>query len=317
MAPIAYPNNPWGFYVQGNNINGSGKIEVDFARAKDDGASFVVIRASDAAQIQEGAFNDPRKYGDPSAHANLQKAYDNGLIPIFWHGLRSKPDTYSVDWKTPGAGLQYRSLAHMLKSSVQGVAIAMRHINDDTDGNHAEALRGFMTVLSIMGVDQPKVIAMSSKFWEYGSGSVGNIIGQPDFPHIVLVMDAIQGVPTPEEPEGRTKPPRPGSLAGNESIMWAHKYFLDYSTNGMASIRIVYLGNEGQLLERFGTPKHWDAAPVIVPPVDPPGPEDPPVIPDPITPPAASYDELISALDDICLELTEINANICEAWRLD
>ena len=297
-ANMAYENLPKGFYVEDG-------INVDFAKAKRLGYKFCIARAADCDQISDGSPYDPSNYVDLAFADNVQKAHDNGLLLGAYYRLGVVPNVHAVDWKTPGNGLQYQALAHALKNKTYQFIVISLPRNDNTDTNMCEMLKQFIGVIqTCMGrTTPPIVVATTPDVWQYGSKSIENFIGQPNFPHAVMVMNSM------------SKFLSPGNLPTSNNVMWSYDYSKEISLNNVPSLLVRFIGSLAGLLERFGTPINFDYIPEEPSVPEEPTPTDPPVTPTP-TPTPSDPPSVVPTVDLIAA-IDRLNATIREACRLD
>lgn len=247
---------PWGFYAEEG-------IGIDFAKAKRLGAKFAILRAADCDQLtQYGSPYDPSNYVDRAFHSNLQKAYDNGLVKGALYRLGVVPNVHAVDWKTPGAGMQWKSLWYAIGGRKVDFIVISLPRKDNTDTNMNEYLLQFIGVINTMYEQMnipplPIVIATTKSVWEYGSRAIENTIGQPDSKYPVFILA------DPENPaEDKFKPSAtPGNLNTSNMMIWMQGYFNDSFVTENTSMFLRWWGSEADMLEKFGTPDNYDYIP--------------------------------------------------------
>jgi len=236
-----YDNLPKGFYVD------SESGEVNFAKAKELGYKFCLARAADCDQLVEGSWNNASNYVDQKFAEHVQKAYDNGLILGALYRLGTTTD-HAVDWKSPGNGLQAQALKKALENKTYHFIVITVPTVNNTDGNMKDYLFNFLNVCSEVFPKVPLAVGTSPDVWGYGNKQIENFIGQEDFPHTVVVLGS------------RDNFLSPGNLPSQGNLMWNEGNNVRIGdSNYLMFFR--YIGSEGLLTDRFGTPVNWDYMP--------------------------------------------------------
>jgi len=239
---------PKGFYVQDS-------INIDYDKAKGLGYKYCIARAADCDQISDGSPYEPSNYVDQQFSAEVAEADRVGMYLFAWYRLGMVPNVHAVDWKTPGAGLQYKALRHALKNKTYHAIIVALTSPVNTGSNMMEYLNQFVGVIetckmqegpSSSGSAPAIIVACSPQVWWAGNKEVENTIGQANYKNAVMVIGSMDQFLSP------------GNLVTSNNVFWANGYTKDL---GDMTYTYDFFGTEDGLKTRYGEVINYDYMP--------------------------------------------------------
>jgi hypothetical protein len=273
-----------GIYLKNDTADAA--ASVDFDLLKQAGIRFVVPRMGDGdALYGASGFGhlNPGAFVDAGFAANVQAAYDYGMVCIPCWTLRIGPDYPQATGSPFQDDNQLVPFLYAQKAKKPGVSYQAMMVEiardangeiPDTDSNMAEYLDRFVSwiyewlSMQYYLTDFPIYVALDKETWEYGSQSVTNLIAHPgqEWPYMLLGQSEVEygGVDWEALPEPSETLPvwEPGNLSGYKSkkgVIWAYaEVFGIFGTKTVSSWLLLFWNTPAGMVEKLGyTPRNW------------------------------------------------------------
>ena len=276
-----------GIYLKNDTADAA--ASVDFDLLKQAGIRFVVPRMGDGdALYGASGFGhlNPGAFVDAGFAANVQAAYDYGMVCIPCWTLRIGPDYPQATGSPFQDDNQLVPFLYALKGKKPGVsyqALMVEIARDangeipDTDSNMAEYLDRFVswirTWLTANYPDDaeklPIYVALDKETWEYGGQSVTNLIAQSgqEWPYMLLGQSEVKYATSWDalpEPSEELPVWEPGNLSGYKSkkgVIWEYARVVGLPGIKVSAWLLLFWNTPAGMVEKLGyTPRNWSDA---------------------------------------------------------